>query len=188
MLTYLEGSAVIDSGQPLGTRALKGSGIKAISRLAVGTYKIQLEDTYARYLAGKAGFVSPSIGNTAITALTPGNIYIIRTVGSSTQAQWETAGVPKGVAAAVGVAFKAAAVSAGSGTAFSPSVSGIESVEVIGDPNLTITQSADPYLIVQTLSATSAGVTTMVPKDPADGSVLGIDMMLRNSSAKGKGE
>lgn len=182
MLTFLEGNCVIDSGQSSGTRSLKGSGIKAITKIATGTYKIELTDTYNRYLAGNSGFVSPVTGNTAITAITPGSVYVIRTLGSSTQANWETAGVPKGVSAQPGLAFLAAATSTGSGTVFSPSQSGILTVEVIGDPNMSVTQVADPYLIIQTLNDIDA------PANPVDGSVLGITMFLRNSSVKGAGE
>lgn len=188
MLTLIECNAVIDSGQAAGTRSLKGSGVVSLSRIAVGTYKLVLESNYNRQLSGLSGFVSPVVGNTAITALTPGVVYIIRTLGSSTQANWVTAGLPADVTAAPGVAFLAAATSTGSGTAFTPGNSRIVAVEGVGDSNLSIIATSSPYLIFQTLAATDASTTTLIPADATDGSVIALCMLFRNSSLKGKGE
>lgn len=57
--------------------------------------------------------------SSAITAgsFITGIKYKIATLGTTTQAQWETAGVASGTTAAVGVTFTAAAVGAGNGTA-----------------------------------------------------------------------
>jgi hypothetical protein len=187
-LTFLEGNCVIDSGQTSGIRNLKGSGIKAITKVATGVYKVELEDTFARYLGGFSGFVSSVTGNTSMGSLTPGNIYIIRTLGNSTQAQWEAAGVPAGVAAAPGLTFVATAVGAGTGTCFTQAPSKVQSIEVIGNANLSVTQLADPHFFIATMGPTSSSDTTPIPVAPTDGSVLGISMMLRNSSVKGKGE
>ena len=187
-LTFLEGSFVVDSGQTSGIRSLKGSGIKAVSKVATGVYKVQLEDTYARYLAGFSGAVEAGSSVVAMGSLSIGSIYIIASLGNSTQTQWEAAGVPAGVPAAVGLAFTAKAIGAGTGAVVIPAPSGISTVEVIGDPNLSVTALADPHFLMVTLGATASGDTTMIAKAPVDGSVIGIAMLLRNSSVKGKGE
>ena len=182
MPVYLECSAVIDSGQSIGVRSVKGSGIASITKIATGQYKVQLEDAYNRYLGGMSGFVSPVTGNINATSMSAGTTYIIRTLGTTTQAMWEAAGLPKGVTALPGVAFSASAAAAAStGTVSTASASGIDHVEVVGDPNLTIGNPTNPYFIIQTLAS---GVATA----PADGSVMGLTILLRNSSNKGKGE
>ena len=187
-MTMLEGNCIIDSGATAGVRSIKGSGIKAVIKLATGIYKIQLMDSFARYLAGTAGMVSSVTGNTSMGSLSIGTLYIIRTMGSSTQAQWVAAGVPAGVTAAPGLAFVATAIGAGSGTCFTAVASGIACVEVKGDPNLSITNISDPHIIVGTMGATGAGATALIPVAPVDNSVFGFTLFLRNSSVKGKGE
>jgi len=54
---------------------------------------------------------------TVVTALVVGKYYTIASLGTTTATQWETAGVPSGTTAAVGVIFKALAVGVGTGTA-----------------------------------------------------------------------
>lgn len=188
MLTMIECNCVIDSGQTGQTRSLKGSGVVSLTRVATGTYKLVLEQPYKRQLVGVTGFVSATTGNTAITALTPGTVYIIRTLGTSTQANWVTAGVPSDITAAPGVSFIAAATSSGTGSVLTPTPSGIVCTEGTGDSNLTIGSNVSPYLIFQTLGHTSSSVTTLIPTDPVDGSVMAVHMFFRNSSLKGAGE
>ena len=186
--TYLEANCVIDSGQASKTRSLKGSGVKAISWVATGTYKVQLENHYFRYLGGVSGFVSPTTGGTiAATAISPGTMYIIASVGTTTN--WQTAGVPVGVTPAVGMAFLCASASTGNGLAIAVGVSASSNIEVVGDPNTTVTQTADPHFFIQTLAPVQGvSATTLAPADPANGSVLGLTIFLRNSSVPGKGE
>lgn len=176
---YLEGNAVIDSGQSSGVRALKGSGIKSIVKKATGIYQVTLGESYNRYLGGSAGFVSSVTGNVASTALTVGTAYVIRTVGST---NWQTAGLPAGVTPAAGQAFVAIATSAGTGTAFTVVGSGVANVEVFGDPNLEITNTTTPYFMIACRDYAGALVA------PVDNSVLGLTIYLRNSSVKGAGE
>lgn len=176
---YIEANAVIDSGQPSGTRSLKGGGVKSIVKKATGIYQVTLTESFNRYLGGTAGFVAGVTGNVASTALTVGVAYVIRTVGST---NWQTAGLPAGVTAAPGVAFVATATSAGTGTAFTTVPSGVAEVEVLGDPNLSITNFTNPYFIIACYDYAGALVA------PVDGSVLGLTTFVRNSSVKGKGE
>ena len=183
MLTYIEGNAVIGGSGAVGTT--KGSGISSVVRLSQGRYQINLEDPYARYLGGYAGCVAPTTGsNVAAASLAAGTVYVITAVGTT---NWQTAGLAAGITPAVGMAFKATAASTGTGTAKAVGTSGIAMVEVVGDANLTVA-APTPYLIIQTMGPTAAGDTTLIPQDPASGSVLGFALMLRNSSLKGKGE
>ena len=184
--TYLEGNVVIDSGATGKTRSQKGSGIKAVTAVATGVYKIQLENSYARYLGGASGFASPSTGSPiAVGAINPTTVYMIAVVGTT---NWQTCGLPAGITPAVGATFVCAATGTGTGYAIAVGTSGITAVEVVGDPNQTITNYTDPHFYIQTLGATSSSVTTLVPTAPADGSVMGFTIFLRNSSLTGKGE
>lgn len=110
-----------------------GYGIASITRLASGQYRLQLQDNFAKLLQFKCSIQSPVTGsNIAATALTPGLVYQITALGTTTQANWVTAGVPSGITAAVGVTFKAAATSSGNGTAKLLGSSGIATVELLG--------------------------------------------------------
>lgn len=180
-LTYIQGTVAIGASGAVGTTT--GSGISSVVRLAAGIYKIILQDNYFRYLGSMMSMLSSSTGSTAVTAITPGVVYIIATLGNTTQAQWETAGVPAGTTAAVGVTFLAAATSTGTGTVSTVVYSNIESTETIGNPQTTITSTTNPYVVIQTTAA-----STGIAADPVSGSTLVIQLMLRNSSLKGKGE
>ena len=110
-----------------------GYGVASITRMAAGQYRLQLTDNFAKLLQFKASVQSPVTGSgIAAGSLTPGLVYQIATMGTTTQAQWVTAGVPSGITAAVGVTFKAAATSAGTGTAKLMGTSGVSAVELIG--------------------------------------------------------
>ncbi len=190
LLSYVQGQVVI--GATGAVSSYNGSGIASVVRLAQGVYQINLLNNFYRFLDFTAGFQSPPTGNTAVTAITPGLVYTIRTVGSTTQAQWETAGVPKGVPAAVGLPFLAAATSSGSGTASTPAFSGIDSVEVVGNPqdsiNYAPTSAAYPYIVVQCVGPTASGDTTPLAVDPVSGSTMNFEIMCRASSLPGLNE
>lgn len=175
---FLEGNAVIGSTGAVGT--VKGSGLKSVTRLGVGTYRLLPEDGYPRYLGGHVGFVSPTTGsNVNDGSFVAGTSYVITAVGTT---NWHAVGVPAGVTPAVGVGFVATGVGgAGSGTVKAVGASGIYAVEIVGDPQLQVNQ-AGGGVIIQCLNASGA------PTDPASGSVLGFVMFLRNSTVKGKGE
>lgn len=178
-MVYLEANAVIGASGAVGTT--KGSGIASIVKLATaGTYQINFQDPYYRYLGGNSGFVSP-VSGTPVTAgsFVSGTTYIIVSVGNT---NWQAAGLAVGIIPQVGVAFTASAAGSGTGVAETASSSGIMSVEVVGDPNTTINNSSNPYMIIQCLN--SSGAAT----NPASGSVIGFQFFLRNSNVKGKGE
>lgn len=164
-------------------------GIKSITRLAVGTYRLQLDDNYAAFISAKFTIKAPVTGsNVAATALNPTTVYEITALGTTTQANWVTAGLPTGITAAVGQTFLAAATSSGNGTAKAIGVTGVQSFEMVGDSQLMLSNqpfiqgSGGGYLTFQCIGPTSSSVTTPIPVDPASGSYLLIEVLMNNSS------
>jgi len=175
----------------------QGSGISSVTRVSAGIYKILLQDNYYKFLNFDWNMISPSSGSdlgvTALGAeLTIGVAYVITTLGTTTTANWVTLGVPSSVTPAVGVAFVAAATGAGTGTGKVQlplaTGSGISVVEPIGNPNLTIKNQSNPYMLIQCLAPTNSSTTTLVATDPASGSIFQMDLWMRNSTLTQKGE
>lgn len=144
MPVLLDVSIPIGASGAVGTIA--GPYIKAVTKLATGTYQIQMSDNYSGYYLGEAQMISPAIGSdlsirAADTALTIGKSYVITILGGATAADWAALGVPTGVTAAVGVAFVALATGAGTDAVAKVKLvgdSGIAKVELVGNPNNTI--------------------------------------------------
>lgn len=100
---------------------------------------------------------------------------------------WLDVGVPAGVAPAVGVAFVASStgdsVGGGStGLAILPGVSGVATVEAIGNPSLSLSPApaggspnVGGWILVQFTGATDADTTTVIAKAPANGAVCGMN-------------
>lgn len=198
----LDCNFVVDSanGNGLGIRSLKGPGIANVfmhtsaspapgnPNPAAGYAIIFLQDNYNRYFGGFSGFASPTTGSPMTSGLTLHVPYIIASLGSSTLAQFQAAGLPVGIVPAVGVSFLAAATSiAGGATVIAVGSSGIDSIEIVGDPNAMLSFQGSPaagkgpYIIVKFLQ--SGALTT-----PADGSVCGLSFYLSNSSITVQGE
>lgn len=106
------------------------------------------------------------------------------TVSDTNLADWQGVGLPKGLTPTVGQAFIATATGAGASTGqvMAAGISGIGSVEVIGDPNASFSpqpQGGTPrtggWLLIQLLAATSSSVTTALPTAPAAGSTVGLN-------------
>lgn len=105
-------------------------------------------------------------------------------VNDSNRTDWMTVGLPAGVVPAAGASFiaKATGVSgASTGTVIAPGVSGITSMEVIGDPNQSLgpvpfrgSPNVGGYILVQLLGATNSSTTTLVPTAPAAGTTIGM--------------
>lgn len=198
---------VVDStnGNGLGQRSLKSNGYVRNVFLhtsaspgtndgalnpnpAVGYALVQFKNNFNAYLGGFSGFASPVAGS-ATGTLVQHNPAIITTLGTTTLAQWQSAGLPLGLTPAVGqsfIAIKSGALG-GTGMFISPGVSGITSLEVIGDPNESIAnsnlaQNGGAYVLVQFLGATDASTTTLIAKAPADGSVVGMTFKFDGSS------
>jgi hypothetical protein len=73
----------------------------------------------------------------------PTGFTFAQTIYNTNQYNWNAVGLPKGVVPSVGGAFIATATGSSSGggstgTAIAPGISGISSIEVVGDPNQTI--------------------------------------------------
>jgi hypothetical protein len=166
------------AGAPTG---LTGGGMSSISRLSAGTYRILLEEPYNRFQRLHVNAIAPTTGApVADGAFVAGTTYQITVVGTT---NWAGVGLPSGVVAAVGQSFVATgAGGAGTGTATAVGSSGIVAVEVVGNPQVMVTQKTTPYIVFQTLD--EAGAVA----DPANGSVLEIEMLFRNSSVKSRGE
>jgi hypothetical protein len=194
---------VVDStnGNGLGIRSLKSNGyVQSVfmhtsatpatgnPNPASGFALIQLKGNFNKYIGGPAGFVSPVTGS-SLTSVTSGNAYIITSLGTTTTAQWQAAGLTPGLTPTVGQSFIATMTGAigGSGNVHAPGVSGITTIEVVGDPNLSIansntSQNGGALLLVQFLGATSSSVTTLIPTAPANNSVCGMTIKLDGSS------
>lgn len=180
--------AIGASGAP---SILNGVGIASVTRLSAGIYQIQLQDNYPALSSIMAKMESPTAGaDVLLPALSVGSIYQITVLGAATTAQWIAAGVPAGIAPAVGVVFKAAATSAGAASAarlLGPS--GISAIEVLGDSNTMLsvipsTPLLGGYITIACYAATSSSVTTLIPTDPLTGSKLIIGFMLNNSQVQ----
>jgi hypothetical protein len=204
-------SFVVDSANVngLGIRALKGSGmIKNVfmhtsatagknngqtnPNPASGYCVIQFQDNYQRYLSIFSGFggkvTSPT---TPVTSgLTVGNIYVITALGTTTTAEWQSIGLQSNITPAVNVSFVASATGTGgahTGKVGLPSISTINDIEVVGDPNQTMAPNptvSGPggYMILQFLASTNSSTTTLIPTAPVDGSVCGLSFYFDDSS------
>lgn len=166
------------------------NGVAAVTRLAVGTYQIQMQDNYAAFLSARHIIHSPLSGTpVAATALTPGVVYQIVSLGTTTQAQWVTAGVPAGITAAPGVSFLAAATSSGTGSAQTAISSGITSMELIGGPDTSL--SNQPFVAglggfvnIVFWGPTDATHTALIPTDPVNGSIVRLEFLMNNSQVQ----
>jgi len=87
---------------------------------------------------------------TAATAFVIGTQYKIGAVGSSTQAQWEIAGVPSGTTAAADVVFTAIAQTAGTGTAYPHELNKVHTI---------VTATIDSYTILVTAANHADAIT-----------------------------
>jgi len=213
---------VVDStnGNGLGIRSLKGPVVQnvfmhtsatagtgnsnpASPNIAVknpnpasGTIIVQLQDNYARSLAGFNSIVSALSGsNLAVnaSALTIGVAVVITSVGTTTAAQWQALGLPVGITPAVGASFIAKVTGVGSGGTDTVQItaaagSGCDSIEIVGDPNLSLApnpasfQGFGSQIIMQCRNAAGAIAA------PADGSVISLTLLLSDSSVSVQGE
>lgn len=163
-----------------------GPGVNAVTRLAAGVYRINLQDDYYKWYSMEWIFNAPLSGtNVADGAFVVGTPYQITTVGTT---NWQNVGLPVGITPTVGCTFVATTVGgAGTGQAQAFTSSGIFTVEMIGNQNQQLatnigTPNVGAYLYIKCLNA--AGAAT----DPASGSTLGLMFYLSNSSIVVQGE
>jgi hypothetical protein len=188
---YMQTSATPSALNPMGSAS------------APGLIYVQLQDCYRRYLAGFSGFVDALSGtNIAVdsTLLTIGQVYVITVLGTTTAADWLALGLPAGVVPAVGLPFiaKATGHGSGSGQVQTSQSSGAYDIELVGDPNLStaamaklpqaniqpIGQVVGGYLICRIMGPTSTSNPTPIPVAPPNNTVIGLSMLLSNSSVQ----
>lgn len=186
---------IVDSsnGNGLGVRSVKSNGyvrnvymhssapLAGNPNPAVGYALIQLQGNFNRYIGGFSGVQAP-LGSTGTTSLTAGNPYVITSLGSTTLAQWQAAGLPQGFVPAVGSAFIAIATASigGSGTVGIPAASSVLSIQVIGDPNQEIANSNSSANGGMNLLVSFIGSSGLVT--PSNNSVVGMTIKLDQSS------
>lgn len=167
------------------TPGVSDNGLTNPNPLA-GYINVTLQDNYNTYLGGYSGFVSPISGTPVLVTagLVLHQMYVITLVGTTTQAQWQTLGLPSYIKAAVGVSFvaKTATAGVGSGVVETTVTSGIDHIEVVGNSNLMNSTGANVQGagvgMTLNLACYAAGVLTA----PADGSVIGLNFYLNNSA------
>jgi hypothetical protein len=197
----LDCNFTIDSTTAIGNTGLATAGIASVQAYGTasntpeaGYLKVVLADPYYKLFGANFKLVSPNSGSTAINALTANKVYVIATLGTSTTANWVTAGLPVGVTPAVGVSFQASGSTAslGTGTCSVPGASGCYTAEIIGTANLSLAPigvgAASPYIWFKFLGPTSSSVTTPIAKQPADGTKVFVELYLSNSSVVVQGE
>lgn len=207
----LDCNFTVDDSNANGISGLKGPGIQAVymhtattpsagnPNPAAGYCIVQLQDAYYKDFIGFSGQVTPLSGSSILMAsagVTAGVTYVITVVGTTTQANWELAGVPAGVTAAVGLAFVATttATRAGTGAVQVPHANGtgIDSVESVGVGALGLSPTGNqrgyPYLIFRFMGPTGAGDTTPIAVAPRALSVISFKLYLGNSSVVVQGE
>lgn len=203
----------VDSTANAGISGLKGAGIQAVYmhtsgttpnavNPAAGLIVVKFQDNYNNYYFSGSQFRSPLTGSaisiSSSSVLTAGNAYEIVTLGTSTQAQWQAAGLPAGATMGVGAGFLALVTGGGggSGTVKAIGKSGTHAVELIGDPLQSLYNSGaiiagqanGAYLLLQCLAPTAAGNTALIPTAPADGSYVHLTFDLSNSFLQQNGD
>lgn len=148
---------------------------------AAGNILIQLKQNFNVFY-GMDWLAQAVVTGSALTSVTDGTTYQVVTVGTTTTAQWVTAGIPSGVTPAVGVSFNAIATTAlgGTGTVKALTNSGVDSIQVVG--NTTIATTSDiaryggQYVILQTLGS------GLALANPTDTTVMNIKLYFDRSS------
>ena len=145
---------------------------------ASGTTTVTVVSTVTQPLAG--------IPQDAVAPANTGFTFAL-TVSDTNLGDWQAVGLPNGLVPSVGQSFIATATGAGhsTGQVHAVGVSGVSSMEVIGDPSLSISpqpMGGSPHvggwILVQILGATDAATTTLIPKAPASGSVCGMSFYM----------
>jgi hypothetical protein len=191
---------VVDASNANGISGLKGPGVQAVYMQssspgalnpdpADGIVYVQLQDNYYKDFIGGMGQVSALSGSSILMAsagVVAKTTYVITIVGTTTQADWELAGVPAGVPAAVGLPFIATttATRAGTGAVQVPHANGtgVQSLSPVGNGH------AYPYLIGRFMGPTDSSTTTPIAVAPRDGSLISLKMYFSNSSVVVQGE
>lgn len=205
MPVLLDCNFIVDpaNGNGLGIRSLKGPTIANVymhtsstpaagsPNPEAGVIVVQLADNYNRYLSGFSGYEGPL--GASVTATTANNPAVVTSLGTATPAQWAAVGFPSAYLnsatglPSVGATFipSASGTIGGSATVAPPTASGIDHIELIGDPNQTIA-SVQPQIVGAQMifQCLSAGALTA----PTAGSVISLAFYMSNSSVSVAGE
>jgi hypothetical protein len=184
-LIALNGAVTLSAASAINTVPLAPVVTSGNPNPLPGFVWVQFTNTFNHYLGGFSGFVSPLSGTQIAidaTNLVLGQAYVITTLGTSTLADWVAVGLPPGLTPAVGQSFIAikSGNGAGSGMVQVPLVSGVSNVEIVGDPNQSISNSSvaangGAWVLAQFL-------LSGIPTAPADGSVCGMKFCFDGSS------
>ena len=199
-ITLLEGQFQVNSAQTTAgldykCQGIQGTGIKGVTNVGTGIYRIDLAGNFPKFLGFSASVQGP-IGTPVAIASLSTIPYVVSTVGTSAAADWIAAGVSADFAnrgVAVGLAFVGGSGASGAtGTGYAAPIitSGITMIQVYGDPNQTLISlspdSTRPCIYIQTLYDASSNI--LAPAAPVDLSIIRFNIMLRNSNLKGSGE
>lgn len=149
----------VDDSNSYGITGLKGQGVSNVymhtsttpatgnPNPAAGYVVVKLTDNFSQLYNMMTQIRTPLTGSDVKidnSAMTAGVVYTITTLGNATAAKWLAIGVPAGVTAAVGVSF-VALTNGGAGNTLTSRVqapatagSGIDHLELVGDPALTL--------------------------------------------------
>lgn len=198
-LTVRVGNITIGGSGSVASSSSGTGGVASVTKLTTGIYQIKLVDNFPFYIGStftfRSGTSGAAVGDGTLVANT---LYQILTVGNS---NWVTNGMDSQYTAAVGVPFVASGTGDGAATGTAKAVatagSAIYTVEVVQDttklltnnyPNMnTGTQGKGSSFIIQCLGptgGTTSASTTLIPANPAAGSILEFEIFLRNSTAQ----
>ncbi len=152
-----------------------------------GYIQFRFRNNFNYYLGGFTGQVNAP-ASSGVTSLTAGHVYYIDTLGSTTTAQWQTAGVPPGFIPTVGLPFVSLITGSisGSGTVYTAGVPLTTTFTAVGDSNQTIantaiSQNAGANVLVACYAPSgSSGASVLTA--PADNTVLSFNFMFDGSS------
>lgn len=175
-LTFATGASAATIGGDLAT--LIGQLNGGVSFTATGTTTV----TVTNALAANSPFGrNANAGTSGFTVGAP--------TFTSLSTDWGTVGLPAGLTPTVNQSFIAIATGGalGSGTVYASGISGITSVEVIGDANQSvesqIASQGGAWVLVQFLAPTSSSTTTLIPTAPAANSVVAMSFFFDMGSA-----
>jgi hypothetical protein len=155
-----------------------------------GYIYVKLADNYNLAFGAVSMMAEAPLSGTPVTTVVANSVYVITVLGTTTTAQWVAKGLPVGVTPAVGVSFVASASGALGGTgsvqAIATAGSNITDIQIVGNPDVTLANSAQPsngggYLI---LACFKNGALAA----PATGTTLNLAFYLSDSSILIQGE
>jgi hypothetical protein len=174
-----------ETSETISYQGVTSSGIVNPNPPAGYIYAV-LQDNYNRYFTGAGGFASPLSG-TPLTSVTANSVYVIVSVGTATQAQWQALGLAKGLVPAVGQAFVAsssgAIPGAGAVEVIATAGSNIDHVEIVGDPNVMSSPQQARGAIIVSVCFKANAVTA-----PANNTPISLEFYMSNSSNTVRGE